>query len=99
MLGAFDTYLLGYADRNFALPSEHREAYKAGGGGWLRPIIVRDGVVIGGWSYRRKGDAVEVTLGEPNSPTRADRKAIDAEVADIERFEGAPVKLVKSDSK
>ena len=95
MLGAFDTYMLGYADRDFALPSKHREAYKAGGGGWLRPIIVRDGVAIGGWSYRRKGEAVQVTLGAPKSLTRADRKAIEAEVADIERFEGAPVRLVE----
>ena len=61
--------------------------------------MVRDGVVIGGWSYRRKGDAVEVTLGDPGSLSRADHKAIQAEVADIERFEGAPVRLVKSDSK
>ena len=99
MLGAFDTYMLGYADRGFALPGAHREAYKAGGGGWLRPIVVRDGVVIGGWSYRRKGKAVEVTLGTPSSLSRADRKAIEAEVADIERFEGAPVTLVESDSK
>jgi hypothetical protein len=95
MLGAFDTYMLGYADRDFALPSEHREAYKAGGGGWLRPIVVRDGVVIGGWSYRRKGDAVEVTLGAPDSLTDADRKAIESEVADIERFEGVPARITR----
>lgn len=95
MLGAFDTYMLGYANRDFALPSKHREAYKAGGGGWLRPIVVRDGVVIGGWSYRRKGEAVEVTLTSPKSLSRADRKAIDAEVADIERFEGCPVTLTE----
>jgi hypothetical protein len=95
MLGAFDTYMLGYANRDFALPSKHREAYKAGGGGWLRPIIVRDGVAIGGWSYRRKGEGVEVTLTSPKWLSRADRKAIEAEVADIERFEGCPVTLTE----
>ncbi len=95
MLGAFDTYMLGYADRDFALPRKHQRAFKAGGGGWLRPIVVRDGVVIGGWSYRRKGGGVEVTLGSPRSFTGADRKAIEAEVADIERFEGAPVRLAE----
>ncbi len=95
LLGAFDTYMLGYANRDFALPSKHREAYKAGGGGWLRPIVVRDGVAIGGWSYRRKGEGVEVTLGAPDLLGRADRKAIDAEVADIERFEGCPATLTE----
>lgn len=93
MLGAFDTYMLGYADRDFALPSEHRETYKAGGGGWLRPVIVRGGVVIGGWSYRRKGKGIEATLTSPDSLARADRREIEAEVADLERFEGVPVRL------
>ncbi len=94
MLGAFDTYMLGYRDRDFALPSEHRAHLKAGGGGWLRPVIVRDGVVIGGWSYRRKGAQVEVELAAPNALGAADRKAIEGEVADIERFEGRPVGLI-----
>ena len=94
MLGAFDTYMLGYANRDFALPSQHRAHLKAGGGGWLRPVIVRDGVVIGGWNYRRRASRVEVELRDPDTLSAADRKAIDAEVADIERFEGSPVRLV-----
>jgi hypothetical protein len=95
MLGTFDTYLLGYDDREFALPAEHQRAYKAGGGGWNRPVIVRDGVVIAGWGYRRKGKGIEVTLNSDGSLTGADRKAIEAEVADIERFEGCPVTLTE----
>jgi winged helix DNA-binding protein len=94
MLGAFDTYMLGYANRDFALPAKHASDYKAGGGGWLRPVIVRDGVVIGGWSYRRKGKGVEVRLTSPEALSGADRKEVDAELADIARFEDAPVKLV-----
>ena len=93
MLGAFDTYMLGYSNRDFALPAEHERAFKAGGGGWLRPVIVRDGIVIGGWSYRRKGEGVAVTLGSPGKLSRADRRAVEAEVADIERFEGVPTTL------
>jgi hypothetical protein len=58
-------------------------------------VIVHDGVVDGGWSYRRKGKGVEVTLTSPGSLTRADRREIEAEVADIERFEGVPVRLAK----
>jgi hypothetical protein len=96
MLGAFDTYMLGYANRDFALPAEHASDYKAGGGGWLRPVIVRDGVVIGGWSYRRKGKGVEVRLTSPDPLSGADRKEVDAEVADIARFEGVPATLVEN---
>jgi len=96
MLGAFDTYMLGYANRDFALPTEHERTFKAGGGGWLRPVIARDGVVIGGWSYRRKGEWVEVTLSSPRKLSGADRRAVEAEVADIERFEGVPVTLTNA---
>jgi hypothetical protein len=89
MLGEFDTYMLGYANRDFALPSEHRAHLKAGGGGWLRPVIVRDGSVIGGWRYRRRRGQVEVELRDPDKLSPADRKAIDAEIVDIGRFEGS----------
>jgi hypothetical protein len=94
MLGAFDTYMLGYANRDFALPTEHRAHLKAGGGGWLRPVIVRDGCVIGGWSYRRRGRRLEVELSVPDELSAADREAIHAEVVDIGRFEGSAPRLL-----
>jgi hypothetical protein len=93
LLGAFDTYMLGYRSRDLAVPSEHVPAVKEGGGGWIRPVIVRDGVVIGGWRYMRKGGRIEVALNSAESLPAAVRKAIDAEVADIGRFEGLPTTL------
>lgn len=94
MLGNFDTYLLGWKDRRFSVPDHHAAAVKEGGGGWIRPVIVRDGIVIGGWRSSRKGDRIEITLDPPASKhSAAIRKAIDAEVEDIARFEGFPVKL------
>jgi winged helix DNA-binding protein len=96
LLGAFDTYMLGYRSRDFAVPSEHVPAVKEGGGGWIRPVIVRDGVVIGGWRYTRKGGRIEVALNSPESLPTAVRRAIDAEVADIGRFEGLPTMLAGS---
>jgi uncharacterized protein YcaQ len=96
MLGNFDTYLLGWKNRGFAVPDEHAEAVKEGGGGWIRPVIVRDGVVIGGWRSSRKGRRIEATLSLPDSVSSAERKAIDAEIRDIERFEGLPVDVTSS---
>jgi Winged helix DNA-binding domain len=94
MLGAFDTYMLGYRDRGFAVPEHALAAVKAGGGGWIRPVIVQDGRVIGGWRSKRKGDALEIEmkLYEPSSESL--RQAIDAEVADIARFEDRTATLV-----
>jgi hypothetical protein len=95
MLGNFDTYLLGWKDRSFSVSTEHAAAVKEGGGGWIRPVIVNDGVVIGGWRSARKGGRIEVSLSLPGDQPAEVRKQIDAEIEDIARFEGAPVKLVK----
>jgi winged helix DNA-binding protein len=93
MLGAFDTYMLGYRDRGFAVPPDGVGAVKEGGGGWIRPVIVEDGCVTGGWRSKRTDGRIEVSINpfQPLSP--AARKAIKDEVADIGRFEDAPVKL------
>jgi len=91
MLGGFDTYLLGYKDRGFATGDEHRRT--ASDGGWIYPVIVRDGVVEAGWRLSRKRGALEITFNDPASIPPALRTAIDAEIADIARFEGASVTL------
>jgi winged helix DNA-binding protein len=93
MLGNFDTYLLGWKDRGFAVDNQHAEHIKEGGGGWIRPVIVVDGEVVGGWRSARRGGEIEISLNLPESPSAAVRKAIESEVADISRFEGAPVTL------
>jgi hypothetical protein len=96
MLGNFDTYLLGWKDREFAVTGEHATHVKEGGGGWIRPVIVEDGVVIGGWRSSRKGGRVEISLNLPGEVSAATQNAIEAEIEDIERFEGIPVKLAES---
>jgi hypothetical protein len=98
MLGAFDTYMLGYRSRDLAVPPEHVAAVKEGGGGWIRPVIVRDGVVVGGWRSTRSGGRIETSLNLLQPLSAAVRKAIDAEVADIARFEGLPVRLTQTNA-
>jgi hypothetical protein len=88
MLGNFDTYLLGWKDRGFSVAGEHAIHVKEGGGGWIRPVILEDGIVVGGWRSSRKGGKLEITLNLPNPEREGLRSKIDAEVADIARFEG-----------
>jgi hypothetical protein len=88
MLGNFDTYLLGWKDREFSVTGEHAVHVKEGGGGWIRPVIVEDGVVVGGWRSSRKGGRLEISLKLPKSERDRIGAKIDAEVADISRFEG-----------
>jgi hypothetical protein len=91
MLGGFDTYLLGYKDRTFTTGDRHRATVSDGGGG-INPVIVRDGIVIGGWRLSRKSDRLEISF-IAGSPAAGMRAAIDAEVADIARFEGPETTL------
>jgi hypothetical protein len=88
MLGNFDTYLLGWKDRRFSVADEHELHVKEGGGGWIRPVVVEDGIVIGGWRSRRQGDRVEITLNLPEADRDRLRPRLDAEIADISRFDG-----------
>jgi hypothetical protein len=88
MLGNFDTYLLGWKDREFSVTGEHAAHVKEGGGGWIRPVIVEDGVVVGGWRSARRGGRIEISLNLPKVERERLGAAIDAEIADIARFEG-----------
>ena len=88
MLGNFDTYLLGWKDRGFSVAGEHAAHVKEGGGGWIRPVILEDGIVVGGWRSSRKGGRLEISLNLPERERERLGPKIDAEVADIARFEG-----------
>jgi hypothetical protein len=88
MLGNFDTYLLGWKDRAFSVSGEHAIHVKEGGGGWIRPVIVEDGIVVGGWRSARKGGRLEISLNLPKAERERLGEKLDAEIADIERFEG-----------
>ena len=96
MLGNFDTYLLGWKDRGFSVASEHAQHVKEGGGGWIRPVILEDGIVVGGWRSSRKGGKLEITLNLRNAERGRLRSKIDAEVADIARFESIEAAIPQS---
>jgi hypothetical protein len=78
---------MGHRDRRFlADPDDWRRVMP--GGGILRPSIVVDGAIAGTWSLRRRGGTVDVEL-EPFRPLDAGtRRALEAEAADVRRFEG-----------
>jgi hypothetical protein len=94
MLANFDTHLLGWQDRDFAVTGEHALHVKEGGGGWIRPVILEDGVVVGGWRSSRKGGRLEISLNLPERERLGAK--IEAEVADIARFEGMEATIVQN---
>lgn len=71
LLGAFDSLLLGHADRSLILPPEHARRVNPGGG-MIKPVVVSDGEVIGTWSARTGVDPFRPFLpAERAAVTRA----------------------------
>ncbi len=85
LLPAFDSFLMGYRERDFIAGPERWPAIGPGGG-MLNPTLVLDGRALGTWkpptAARRE---VELELFEPLDA--ATRRAVDAEIADVSRFE------------
>lgn len=81
LLPAFDPYLLGWADRSFAVPAAHARRVHPGGG-MIRATATVDGTAVATW--RLRGGAVELEpFGELGSE---DAAALGAEAADVLRF-------------
>jgi hypothetical protein len=77
LLPAFDTYLLGYRNRDVTLAPEHARRVRPGGG-IVRPTVVTNGRAVGTW--RRTGTRVEI------EPFAGSDLEVDDEVADVQRF-------------
>lgn len=86
LLSAFDTYLMGYASRAHALDAAG-ERRVLPGGGVLRPSVCVDGKLVGVWSSRRDGRRLRVAVEPFGNLNPALLDAIQAEVADVGRFE------------
>jgi hypothetical protein len=93
LLGAFDTLILGYADRSLHLHPDHARAVNAGGGR-IKPVVVTDGRVVATWKLRRAQGKVQCEVTPfPATPGRTDTDTsveveveVEVEVDDIERF-------------
>ncbi|HVE83865.1 MAG TPA: winged helix DNA-binding domain-containing protein [Myxococcales bacterium] len=79
LLPSFDGFLLGYADRAFALAAGHAKKVNAGGG-WLHPLLFVDGEIAGTWST---GGALK-----PFAPLPAKaRAALEADAVEVRAFQ------------
>ena len=88
LLPYFDSYLLGHGDRRHLVADAHRQQVSRAQG-WIAPVVLVDGRVLGVWKHARKNSrlAVEVTpLGRLTRPVVA---GIRAEADDLRRFLGA----------
>lgn len=88
LLGAFDPYLLGWRDRGFAVPAEHARRVHPGGG-IVRAVALDDRArVAATWRSRRSGGRLAVTVDAFGPMAPDTEAALEADAADVARFEG-----------
>lgn len=91
LLPAFDSYLLGYRNRDHFLDPARRGDILVGG--IVRPSIVVDGIVIGTWRLGRTRNPARVRAEFFTDPAHWHINALVAESDDIARFLNRPVEL------
>ena len=88
LLPSFDPYLLGWKDRSFAVPPQWARRVHPGGG-IVRAVATADGLAVGTWRRRRERGRPAVSI-EPFGDLPADvAERLEAEAADVIRFEEA----------
>jgi hypothetical protein len=91
LLPAFDSFVLGYEDREYLVPGKYgKEIYH---GGQTVPVVLVNGLAAGVWRYERRGKRIEVRV-HPFMPfDRITRELVREEAEDIGRFLGIPLAL------
>ncbi|HEY6469384.1 MAG TPA: winged helix DNA-binding domain-containing protein [Candidatus Dormibacteraeota bacterium] len=91
LLGHFDTFLLGYKRRD-QLGGAAAEAWiHTGGGGWIRPVVLVDGWITGGWRLDRVSGGFEIVVTPFEQHFARVNAGIGREAASISAFLGRPV--------
>jgi hypothetical protein len=85
LLPAFDEYLLGWDDRDFAVAADQWRRINAGSG-WLNPVVVEDGRVVATWKIERNARSGHIEVRPFGSTSTGFRKAASSEAEDVERF-------------
>jgi hypothetical protein len=91
LLPAFDTYLLGYHDRSFAVAATDRG--RIFHGGEIVPVILVDGLAAGTWRYAPRGKGLGITAAPFGRLASSVRDLIAEEAEDIGRFLGLKTTL------
>jgi Winged helix DNA-binding domain len=86
LLPHFDEHLLGYRSRDMAPPPRFARRIQAGGG-WVRAAVLVDGRVAGTWRQQRLRDHIVVTVEPFETTDPAALPGLEAEAADLGRFQ------------
>ncbi len=85
LLPLFDPYLLAHADKNHLISSAHyKRVYR--NQGWISPVILLDGKIIGVWSYTRRAKRWPLEIEPFEKFSKTIRAKIEEEAASLGNF-------------
>lgn len=91
LIPAFDTYLLGYADRDYVVPPKYQTAVYHGG--QVVPVVLVNGSAAGVWRHARQGKHLTITVSPFKSFDRQLKQLIAEEAENIGWFLGLTVEV------
>jgi hypothetical protein len=92
LLPSFDEYLLGWRERDIAVEAEHKAKINRGGG-WLHPVVLVDGELVGTWRSERAPKKLKLEISAFTRLTPVVKRGAAAETKEIAAFLGVAVEL------
>lgn len=85
LLPYFDSFVLGHRERDHLVSkTHHAKVYRPQG--WVAPVVIADGRVVGVWSHEQQKDRLRVNVTKFGTLLREFRNSIDEEAHDLGRF-------------
>jgi hypothetical protein len=92
LLGPFDTWVLGHADRSHLFTDAERPLVSRAAG-WISAVVLRGGRVGGTWTYKKGARGLEVGVELLAPLSAAGRRQLEADAERLAQFLGAPLAL------
>jgi len=92
LLPSFDSYLLAHREKDHLLSAKHyKRVYR--NQGWISPVVLIDGAVVGVWSHKLQNKRLRVEIQPFGKLSRTARASIERETERLALFFGGPLEL------
>ena len=86
LLPSFDPLMLGHVDKNHLVDSRYyKRVYR--NQGWISPVVLLNGRVIGTWSNKRRGNRLSLDIEPFQNFSKSIRTKIEEEAASLGDFQ------------